>query len=124
MRGVDLPLRASGGGKGYGELIGRIGQLHHADWPEDHKGKVAWLLDRSRWGRGLATEGALASLRYGFEEAGLERVISIALPQNLASRRVMEKAGLTLRGERRWKDMDLVWYAIDRRDRQSATPDT
>jgi RimJ/RimL family protein N-acetyltransferase len=57
---------------------------------------------------------ALASLRYGFEEARLECIISLAVPQNLASRRVMEKAGPTFRGERRWRDVDLVWYAIDR----------
>jgi ribosomal-protein-alanine N-acetyltransferase len=105
-----------------GELIGRVGLLYHADWPEDHKTEVGWQVDRSRWGRGLATEGALASLRYGFEEARLERIISLAVPRNLASRRVMEKAGLSFRGERRWRDVDLVWYAIDRRDWQSANP--
>ena len=36
----------------------------------------------------MATEGARASLRYGFEELGLERVISIMYPENVASRRV------------------------------------
>jgi RimJ/RimL family protein N-acetyltransferase len=98
-------------------FIGRIGLLYHDDWPEDeHKTEVGWLLDRSHWGRGLATEGALASLRYGFEELGLERIISITKPANLASRRVMEKAGLTYRGETRWRDMDVVWYAVDRRE--------
>ena len=72
------------------------------------------LLDRSYWGRGLATEGAVTSLRYGFEGLGLERIISITKPANLASRRVMEKAGLTLRGETRWRGVDVVWYTIDR----------
>lgn len=100
--------------KASGAFVGRIGLLYHDDWLEDDKIEVAWLLDRSRWGRGLATEGALASLRYGFEGLGLERIISIALPKNAASRRVMEKAGLSLRGETRWKNFDVVWYAIDR----------
>ncbi len=99
-----------------GEIVGRIGLLYHHDWPGDDKTEVAWLLDRSRWGKGLATEGALASIRYGFEELGLERIISIALPTNLGSRRVMEKAGLTLRGEARWRGFEVVWYGIDRRD--------
>ena len=72
--------------------------------------------------QGLATGGALASLRYGFEWLGLERIISITLPQNAASRCVMEKAGLTLRGETRWRGQDVVWYAIDRRDWQGANP--
>jgi RimJ/RimL family protein N-acetyltransferase len=64
----------------------------------------------------LATEGARASLRYGFEELGLERVISIMHPENVASRRVAEKAGLTLRGETHFKGYDVIWYAIDRRE--------
>ncbi len=98
-----------------GAFIGRIGLLHREDSPEgEPRVEVAWLVDRSFWGRGLATEGALASIRYGFEELELERIISIALPENTASRRVMEKAGLTLCGETRWQDHDVVWYAIDR----------
>ncbi len=67
-------------------------------------------------GRGLATEGALASVGYGFEELGLERIISITLPENAASRRVMGKAGLTYRGRTRWRDHDVVWYAADRQE--------
>ena len=101
--------------KGTGRFIGRIGLLYHDDWPEGkQKTEVGWLLDRSFWGLGLATEGALASIRYGFEKLGLERIISIAVPENKASRRVMEKAGLTYRGKTRWKDMNVVWYATDR----------
>jgi len=104
--------------KANGVLIGRIGLLYHEDWPEGAATEVAWLLDRSYWGRGLATEGALASLRYGFEKLGLERIISITLPRNIASWRVMEKAGLTFRGETRWRGFDVVWYATDRQDWQ------
>ena len=90
-----------------GAFIGRIGLLYHEDWPEgEHKTEVGWLLDRAYWGQGLATEGARASLNYGFERQGLERIISIALPENSASRRVMEKCGLTLRGGTRWKELE------------------
>jgi len=46
----------------------------------------------------------------------LERIISIIQPENLASRRVVEKAGLTYRGETRWRDESVVWYAVDRPD--------
>jgi ribosomal-protein-alanine N-acetyltransferase len=74
------------------------------------------MLERPYWGRGLATEGALASVDYGFEELGLERIISITLPENAASRRVMGKVGLTYRGSTCWRDHDVVWYAADRRE--------
>lgn len=86
--------------KATGTFIGFVGLLYSDDWPEgDYKTEVSWRLDRSFWGRGLATEGALASICYGFEELGLERIISITVPENVASRRDLEKAGLTYRGE-------------------------
>jgi len=56
--------------------------------------EVDWRLARCSWGRGLATEAALASVRYGFEKLGIERIISITLPENVAWRWVREKAGL------------------------------
>ena len=50
------------------------------------------------WGRGYATEAALAAVAFAFEELDRPEVISIAHPENAASRRVMEKAGLTYAG--------------------------
>ena len=99
-----------------GMLVGRIGLIHHEEWHEgegEREVEVGWMLERSRWGRGLATEGALASLGYGFGVLGLARVISIVQPANAASRRVMEKCGLTLHGASRYRAVDVVWYAID-----------
>ena len=81
---------------------------------------MGWRLDRLFWGNGLATEGALASLRYGFEALGLECIISITLPENVASQRVMQKVELTLRGETRWSNVDIVWYTIDRQEWESS----
>lgn len=67
--------------KSSGAFIGFIGLLYHEDWSEGkHRMEVGWRLARPFWGRGLATEGAMASLRYGFEELGLDRIISIAVP--------------------------------------------
>ncbi len=99
-----------------GTFIGFAGLAHQEDWAEGwHKTEVGWRLDRAFWGRGLATEAAEASVAHGLEHLGLERIISIIQPENLASRRVAEKAGLTLQGETRWRNRAVVWYAIDRR---------
>jgi RimJ/RimL family protein N-acetyltransferase len=46
----------------------------------------------------------------------LERIISFTVPENAASRRVMEKCGLVQQGETRWKGLDHLWYAIDRQE--------
>jgi RimJ/RimL family protein N-acetyltransferase len=96
-----------------GRFIGRIGLLRHVDWPEEPV-EVGWTLDPEVWRRGMATEGGGASLRYGFEALGLDRIISITLPENLRSQRVMEKLGLTHRGQRFWRERDHIWYAIER----------
>jgi RimJ/RimL family protein N-acetyltransferase len=86
-----------------GELIGRTGAKRHTDWGLDPENtEVGWLYARSAWGRGIATEGAIAAVRFCLEELGRPEVISIAALDNLASHRVMKKAGLEWAGVRRW----------------------
>lgn len=57
--------------------------------------EVGWRLDPAFWGRGYATEGALAALRFGFETLGLDEIVSFTTARNAASRRVMERIGMT-----------------------------
>ncbi|MEJ7715530.1 MAG: GNAT family N-acetyltransferase [Thermoleophilaceae bacterium] len=67
-----------------------------------------------RPGAGATRPRALrAAVRFMLEEIGRPEVISIAHPDNAASRRVMEKAGLSYAGARHWKarDIDVVWYS-------------
>lgn len=56
--------------------------------------EVGWRLGRAHWGQGLATEAATASVRFGIEERGLERIVSIAQVGNDASERIMAKLGM------------------------------
>jgi RimJ/RimL family protein N-acetyltransferase len=58
--------------------------------------ELGYRLRKSAWGKGYATEGSRALIRKGFSEFGVQRVVAEAMAVNLASRRVMEKAGLTL----------------------------
>lgn len=92
-----------------------IGPLGKSDEIE-----IGWWLARDRWGRGLATEAARRMLRFGFESAGLGRIISVARPQNTASHAVMERIGM--RFERRARggdfglsvpDVEIVVYAAE-----------
>jgi [ribosomal protein S5]-alanine N-acetyltransferase len=73
-------------------LVGMAGLM----WVEGHGPDVeaAYILRRDRWGRGYATEALREVLRIGHDELGLERIVALAYPQNEASRRVMEKAGM------------------------------
>jgi RimJ/RimL family protein N-acetyltransferase len=83
-------------------------------WRAGFDPEIGWWLARRCWGRGLATEAATAALRDAFERVQLDRVISIAMPANAASRRIMEKLGLELECEFESESVRLVRYAIDR----------
>ncbi len=58
--------------------------------------ELGYRLRRTAWGKGYGTEGSRALIRKGFTELGVRRVVASTMAVNTASRRVMEKAGLTL----------------------------
>lgn len=98
-----------------GRFIGRIGLIRHRDWPEaTDPVEVGWTLHRAWWGRGLATEGGRAALECWREHLDDLQLISITRPANRRSRAVMERLGLSFRGETHWHAHDVIWYAIDR----------
>lgn len=67
--------------------------------PEMNEVDLGYRFMKMAWGKGYATESAFASLRYGFESLGIERIVGRALLANHASIRVLEKCGMTYIGE-------------------------
>jgi RimJ/RimL family protein N-acetyltransferase len=57
--------------------------------------EIGWRLALDYWGHGYATEAARAALAFGFSEAGLDEIVALTVPDNIRSRRVMEKIGMT-----------------------------
>jgi len=57
--------------------------------------EVGWRLARDHWGRGYATEGARECMRFGFEDLGLEEIVSFTTTTNLRSQAVMQRLGMT-----------------------------
>ena len=76
--------------KATGRMVGRVGLHNPEGWPGL---EVGWSFLREAWGRGYATEGGAASLRWAFAELGADHVISVIHPDNGSSRRVAEKLG-------------------------------
>ncbi len=74
-----------------GELIGRIGLLRPEGWPGL---EVGWLLGRSAWGQGYATEAARAAVEYAWRELDAQELISLIAPDNTASQRVAARLGM------------------------------
>lgn len=83
---VEVPRSAA--------FIGYVGLWPAAYLPTGAAVEIGWRLARPYWGRGYATEAAREGLRFGFEEVGLEEIVSFTVPQNERSIRVMERIGL------------------------------
>jgi ribosomal-protein-alanine N-acetyltransferase len=93
------------------ELIGWSGLQFLPDTVEV---EVGYLLGKPFWGQGLATEAAQACVRYGFEQLGLETIVGIVHPENVASQRVIEKSGLSFVDGTRYFGMDCYHYRMER----------
>ncbi len=78
--------------------------------------ELGYRLRKSAWGKGYATEGARALVQKAFADSGVTCVVSSALVGNVASTRVMEKAGLKRAGTFAISGFDqpAVKYALDR----------
>ena len=78
--------------------------------------EVGWRLHPDHWGKGLATEGGRAALRYGFETLALDRIIAILMPENVASARVTGRLGMQdlLTTTDRERDVEVVVRVITR----------
>jgi ribosomal-protein-alanine N-acetyltransferase len=72
--------------------------------------EVGYVLAKAYWGKGLASEVAATSLKYGFEVLRLEKIVAVANTENRSSRRVMEKVGM--RYQHNLDDCDRVYYSI------------
>jgi ribosomal-protein-alanine N-acetyltransferase len=81
--------------KASGLFIGHAG-LEYI--PGAQEVEIAYTLGRAYWGRGLATEAAKASLRYGFESLNLPEIYGLAFTPNTASQNVMRKLGMVYEG--------------------------
>jgi RimJ/RimL family protein N-acetyltransferase len=80
--------------KSGGQFAGWLGLGPHPDGGAD-QAELGYRLRRSAWGKGYATEGSRALIRKAFTESEVRRVWAQTMAVNIASRRVLTKAGLT-----------------------------
>lgn len=96
-----------------GELIGRCGLS-----PEQIDGvsewELGWTFGRAHWGHGYASEAAAAAKEHCFRDLGLQRLISLIRPGNVASERVAERIGMTYEGVVQWNEAPANMYSASR----------
>ena len=79
--------------KGSSKFVGWVSLRPLDDKPDE--ARIGYRFRRENWGKGYATEAMRALVDTGFENLGLARILATTYEDNLASRRVMEKLGLT-----------------------------
>ena len=99
--------------KSNGEVIGTCGLML-----QDIEGgpvlEVGYHFRREHWGHGYATESARACMTYAFERLGAEKVVSLILPENVPSRRVAGRNGMTVERQVTFHDLPHLMYSIKR----------
>ena len=93
------------------EMVGYCG-LRYLD--ELDEVEILYGLARPYWGRGIATQAAKASISYGFNVSALDKLIAMVLPENVASKRVIEKAGLRYEKQIHMFALDVFYYSLSR----------
>lgn len=96
------------------ELIGDCG-LTRQEVDGETLTELGYHLRRDFWGQGLASEAARACHDYAFANLHLDQLISLIRPENLPSRRVAEKVGMTLWKTTLWRNLPHCVYVIQRR---------
>lgn len=91
--GVKYPLKIVL--KEINEIIGTITLRIDKN---NRKGELGYWIGRDYWGNGYATEAVNKMIDFGFHELNLNKIWASALTRNLASKRVLEKAGLQKEG--------------------------
>lgn len=94
-----------------GQVVGSCGLIYLDGGPEI---EVGYHFARASWGKGYATEAAAACVQYAFERLHLEHLLAVVNPANAASRRVLEKIGMTYERTGWYYDNDLLVYSMRR----------
>ncbi|HWF36163.1 MAG TPA: GNAT family N-acetyltransferase [Solirubrobacteraceae bacterium] len=96
-----------------GAVVGR-GGLQHTVIGRNGEVEAGWAIAPERWGEGLGTELARACVTVGFGTLELAEIIAMAVPSNVASRRVMEKASFAYERDVVHRGIDHVLYRARR----------
>ncbi len=81
---------------------------------ETNETEIGYRLMPDFWGMGIATEGAKALVDYCFQHLKTDKVVGVTHPENLASQRVLEKAGLVYQKIDQYYQMRCTYYSINR----------
>lgn len=103
--------------KGTDKYVGRAGlTLRSADVSSPPQMEVRYALFKEFWGKGYASEIAVACVYWGFRHYDVDQIVASAGPANYPSHRVLEKAGLRFVKNIIYREQECVYYSAERED--------
>lgn len=96
-----------------GRFIGRGGLQY---WPQFEEVEVTWALRRDAWGQGLATEAGGFWVRWGLEHLDVPYITALIAPENVGSRAVAERLGMSVLRTDSQHGREVLVYARTRGD--------
>lgn len=100
-----------------GDFIGQAGLFHISFYDKQPDIELAYRLHKQYWGKGYATELAKALIRWGFEHLNINKIVAGAELENIASQKVLIKAGFDSKGKQKWRgSQEMFYYEIYKND--------
>jgi RimJ/RimL family protein N-acetyltransferase len=95
------------------EFVGQCG-LQKLEGKQDADDvEIAFVIAKSFWGQGYATEAAQAVVKFGFSTAGLNRIVAVTLEENLPSQRILGKLGFVFEENRNLYERRVMFYVLE-----------
>jgi len=103
--------------KASGEFMGRAGfEFRQIDTTIPPQMEIRYAFFPAFWGKGYATELAMACMQWAFQMVNPEMIVATADPKNFASHRILEKIGMRYVKDIPYKDVLDVFYTVTRAD--------
>lgn len=93
-------------------FIGRAGIFYLAWDDTQPEIEIGYTLHQQYWGKGIATELAKALIKWGFANLNIDKLVGVTIPENVASQRVLIKAGMHSVGTAHCYDMEVLKFEI------------
>ncbi|MBT3586302.1 MAG: GNAT family N-acetyltransferase [Halobacteriovoraceae bacterium] len=91
------------------DILGYCG-LHHVEEMEEVN--ISYVINKKFWGKGLASEAAIAAIQFGFEHLEFKQVVAVIHPENRGSAQVALNSGMNFWKEFTWKEQARLAYQI------------
>jgi ribosomal-protein-alanine N-acetyltransferase len=101
--------------KATNKFIGQCGLQCLEGRPDSLDVELAFVIDRSSWGKGYAAEAAKETARYSFLKVGLNKIVAVTMKENVPSQHVLAKLGFKYIDNRPLYGREVMYYELTKK---------